>query len=270
MVSDRHFVPRTTTYEQWPGFVSPLSGHCCEVQVAPLWHDTDLQTPQYHASLHASANTVNCSSTCLLVINQSKTATRAEAEAQKYLDTMLLTLKVLTPQSADCKESGTSYHGRFCGCTQNSDSGYHGSWNQFIGFVASATMVASDNSCLFLVGGVWCPRDCYFAWNQFVRKRRDIPFQTNVVIMRKPHSQLLHALTPWLTVLITRILFHEQLWPLPKLLCFSVSRYLWHEQIICAPHNPISWQCACNYLGFVSATALSEWAVKCNFYLLYS
>ncbi len=102
-------------------------------------------------------------------------------------------------------------------------------------------MVASDHSCLFMVGGVLFPRDFYFAWKQFVRKRcahQEIPFEINLGILHKHNSQLLHALTLWMTAIITPILFHEQLWPLEY---FSVSRYFWQEQIICVPHKPITF-----------------------------
>ncbi len=53
---------------------------------------------------------------------------------------------------------------------------------------------------------------------------QEIPFEINVAILRKCNSQVLHALTLWMTPIITPILFHEQCRPLAKLLYFSVSR----------------------------------------------
>ncbi len=47
---------------------------------------------------------------------------------RKYKCLLKLTLETLTLRFADCKESVTSYYGRFCGDPQNSGSGYQGSW----------------------------------------------------------------------------------------------------------------------------------------------
>ncbi len=117
-------------------------------------------------------------------------------------------------------------------------------------------MVASVHSCLFVVGGVSFPQDFYFVLKQFVRKwcaHQIIPFEIIFGILCKNNSQVLRALTLWMTPIITQILFHEQRRPLTKLLSFSVflklRRYFGNEQNIFVPHKPIMFTAHGNLRG---------------------
>ncbi len=104
------------------------------------------------------------------------------------LSKSILTLAGLKPAFADCKESGSSYHGSFCGDGQICGSHYHDSWTEFLGSVASATIVASVHWCLFVVGGVTFLWDISFVFKQNVHKMctsQENPFRVICVTLHK-------------------------------------------------------------------------------------